>query len=147
MKNRWESIEEVLIVLNDESSSKINDFLTTFKTLEKNAKVLILSKYKNERMGQKSSVIELTKKDFNLFGKPKSEQAKNIYSKQFDLLLTTDLFEGKLKKRFQKLKAKTKIGLNLKEPNDFFDINMQTTSNSIAHLINFTKEITEKIKT
>ncbi len=146
MKNKWQNIEEVIVVLNDDSSKDANEFIRTLELLGKNAKVVILSREKQESTKEQSKVTLLTNKDFSLFGKPKSEIALSVFKTNFDLLLVVDSFEGKPEKRMKKVKAKLSVGLNLKEPNTFFDINMSTRSNSIEHLINFTKEIVEKIK-
>jgi len=146
MKNRWGNIEELIVVLNDDSSKNANEFLQNLELLGKKTKVLILSGKKQESTKDSSKIILLTNKDFSLFGRPKSEIARTIFNASFDLLLVVDSFEGKLEKRMQKVKAKLNVGLNLKEADPFFDINMCTTSNSIEHLINFTKEIVEKIK-
>ena len=144
MKNNWESIEEVIVVLNDESGKEANEFIREIDLLGKKTKVLILSDEKGESLNKQSDVVLLTKKDFNLFGAAKSKQAQSIFNVDFDMLIVIDSFEGKSKKRMQKVKAKMKTGLNLKEPDTFFDINMSTTSKSIKHLINFVKEIVEK---
>ena len=146
MENKWQNTEEVIVVLNDNSSKNANEFIQNIELLGKKAKVLILSNIKQESTKESSKITLLTNKDFSLFGRPKSEIARSIFNANFDLLLVVDSFEGKAAKRMKKVKAKLSVGLNLPEADPFFDINMCTTSNSIEHLINFTKEIVEKIK-
>ncbi len=145
MKNKWKSIQNVVVVLLDSSRDKSSEFIHFLEQEGKNVKVVVFSDTKNEESESSKHIIVITKKDFNLLGRPKSENAKLFFSEKNDLLIAIDSFTDKSKKRLQKINADLKIGLNLKENDTFFDINMQTTSNSIVHLINFTKETLEKI--
>ena len=145
MKNNWEKIKKVIVILNDESVQECSEYKTVIETLGKEVSILVLSKKKEIEMNETLGLFVLTKKDFNLLGKPKSEKAQLIFKENFDLLLIKDVFEKKREKRILKIKAKQKIGFNLKERNHFLDININTKSNSVEHLINFTKEILEKI--
>ncbi len=146
MKNSWNRIKQVIIVLNDELSKNSSEYRLRLKELGKEVTVVVLSKMKENQINKDDETIVLTNKDFKLFGKPKSDQAKKMYNNNFDLQLRFNSFEGRFKKRADKIKAKITVGINIEGENNFFDININTKQNSIEHLINFTKEILEKIK-
>ena len=147
-KNIWFSMRKVLLVVNYESIEQIKQFRSAMKEVNLNIHdcvilAIVNDKKEKDALGEISSVVFINEKEFNLFGKLKNEMAAKILQRNFDAQLFFSDAPKKIAKKLKKQKVNIRIGVNV--TSNECDIKLQSDSSSPVHLLNFVKEMLEKI--
>lgn len=146
--NIWERSSKLLFVINYQSKNDLNANLGAIDKLTSGKEhVFVLCVIPVNLKGELTSlnnVHYISEKDFNLLGKIKEEEIKNLIQQQFDLLVVLNSLEGKVLKMLRKINANKSVGVNSNL--DFLSINVNSDNNAAVHLFNFAKQTLEKIK-
>jgi len=145
----WFSTRKVLLVINYVSLDQLKKFRSAIKEMNLNVhecSILAIVKNRKEKdvLGEQSSVTFINEKEFNLFGKLKNEEARDILNRKFDAQLFFCNPSRRILRKLKKQKVENRIGVNTE--NELCMINLNSKSTSPIHLLNFVKETLERIR-
>lgn len=144
----WSSIKRLLVVVKCHNLESMNQWRESIIQSGLNiheCKILGIVESKKERLalGEMTSVVYISEKDFGFFGGLKNEDAQRTLSDPFDAVLAV----GELPKRIEKVvqKVSTNIDIGLNAENDNRTINLHTEESAPKYMLNFVKQTLEKI--
>tara|TARA_B110000285_G_scaffold198291_1_gene230621 strand:- start:4985 stop:5434 length:450 start_codon:yes stop_codon:yes gene_type:complete len=148
MSKIWSSSNKVLVVVSYTNTEALNNYLDALKKLGLNIFECVIlaivdNKEQKKYLFAKGSVIYFSEEEIDFFRRNKNEIVKKVLADTYDLQIVIGDFSKKLKRQIIKTKVKMRIGINTKE--NFFDINLLSKNETPSHLINFAKEIVDKI--
>ncbi len=160
MKNQiniWESTKSLLVFYVFSSHEDFQAFRASLDSVlidsnVKRLKVIILISDPKEDVLKHSLFSYLLEKDIAIFGNKIKKRSKQEGQEDLDIIRGThfDLFtcfgypSKKVMKWLSKINTTRRIGINTND-SDFFDINLQSSIDSIDKSVNFTSEMLNKI--
>lgn len=149
-KNIWNQTKRLLIVfpyrdeVNFKSYRAILDKLLNSSNVQDLKIIVTLSNsIKKDTLQQHKLIHYLSPKEISFFGKMKDNTLNSILVQPYDTLLCMEVKDNKILKYFAKLQVKWKIGVNSSA--DYFNIQTDCQSEKPEEIVNFAKEIIEKI--
>jgi len=144
----WDSIKRLLVVVEFDQLDTMKDWREAIKNSGLNIHhcyVMGIVATKKERLalGEMSSVVYISEKDFGLLGRLKNEEAQRVLSERFDSLLVVGDIPKKIEKVLSKLPFRIDVSLNVEEGNR--TINLKTEESAPKYMLNFVKQTLEKI--
>ena len=144
----WHSIKRLMVVTNFKEIDEINQWREAIKLSGLNihdCKIMGVVESKKERLalGEISSVVFISEKDFGLLGRLKNEDAQRALDDRFDTIMIVGEIPKKIEKSISKMVAKIDIGLNTAD--SMRTINLQTEETAPKYMLNFVKQTLEKI--
>lgn len=148
--NIWSQTKRLLIVFpyRDEVSFKnyrlaLDKLLNDSNVQDLKIVVTLPKSIKKETLQQHKLIHYLSPKEISFFGKIKDEVLNTILVQPYDTLLWLEEEDKKILKLFSKVLAKWKVGVNTSV--DYFNIQTTCQSENPEEIINFAKQIIEKI--
>jgi hypothetical protein len=146
--NIWSSIKRLLVVVDFKEIDNMNQWREAIKFSGLNihdCKIVGIVETKKERLvlGEMSSVVFISEKDFGLLGRLKNEDAQKTFSDSFDALLVVGSIPKKIEKSISKMSVKIDVSLN--SENNTWTINLHTEEKAPKYMLNFVKQTLEKI--
>ena len=144
----WSSIKRLLVIVKYDQLDRMNNWREAIKWSGLNihdCKIIGVVDTKKERiaLGEMSSVVYVSEKDFGLFGRLKNEDAQRTLSERFDAVIIVGSIPNKVNKAVQKMS--TDIDVSLNSENDNQTINLHTEESAPKYMLNFVKQTLEKI--
>ena len=144
----WHSIKRLMVVTNFKEIDEINQWREAITLSGLNihdCKIMGVVESKKERLalGEISSVVFISEKDFGLLGRLKNEDAQRALDDRFDTIMIVGEIPKKIEKSISKMVAKIDIGLNTAD--SMHTINLQTEETAPKYMLNFVKQTLEKI--
>ncbi len=144
----WEEIHSVAFIVNtkqvgDPMKLKMNLDAIFPKLGKREIIVVSEEKIKPEEMNDVRNVTYISEKDYNFFGKLKNQPFMDALDQHFDAIFVCNELSGRIAKAIAKSKTKRFIGLN--SSNNFVQINIDAKSSKPIEMLNFAKEILNKI--
>jgi len=144
----WDEIKTMAFVIN---AKEVEDPMqlkialdSIFPKLGKREIILCSEeKFKPEEIHDIRSVTYFSEKDFNFFGKLKNQAFTDAMDQKFDAIFICGEQTSRIAKQLSKSKTTRFIGLDC--PNNFMQINISTRSSKPIEMVNFAKEILNKI--
>ena len=119
----WEKVQSAVVLVGSTQYSLVKEFA---KQAGKNVDIIVI--HSDKTSASKDCLFSFNKKDFNLFGLPKTEAIQKLKGKSFDVLINTDFNNSSLMKALTGLTpAKCKLGPDSANYNEFFDISIQSS--------------------
>jgi hypothetical protein len=144
----WSSIKRLLVVTDFKEIDNMNQWREAIKFSGLNihdCKIMGVVESKKERLvlGEMSSVVFISEKDYGFLGRLKNEDAQRALSDRFDTILIVGEIPKKIEKSISKMSVKMDIGLNTDDT--AHTINLQTEETAPKYMLNFVKQTLEKI--
>lgn len=144
----WSSIKRLLIVTDFKEIDHMNQWREAVKFSGLNihdCKIMGVVETKKERLilGEMSSVVFVSEKDYGLLGRLKNEDAQRAFADRFDTIMIVGSIPKKVEKSVGKMPVKIDIGLNTESSAQ--TINLQTEESAPKYMLNFVKQTLEKI--
>jgi hypothetical protein len=148
VNNIWGQLSRALFVVEFKSIDELKKYREAIKSVNLNIHdctilAIVESKKEKQMLGEQSNVVFVSEQEFNLFGSLKNEEAKNAFSRAYDLVLYTTDVPKKVAKLLNKTKNKISVGVNCTSSEQ--NVNLKTEVITPHHLINFAKQTLEKI--
>lgn len=149
-KNIWSQTKRLIIVFpyRDEVNFKnyrlaLDKLLNESNVQDLKIVVALTNSIKKEALQQHKLIHYLSPKEISFFGKMKDDTLNTVLAQPYDTLLWLEVEDKKIVKLFSKVHVKWKIGVNTSS--NYFDIQTNCQSKKPEELVNFAKEIIEKI--
>ena len=144
----WSSIKRLLVVTDFKEIDNMNQWREAIKFSGLNihdCKIMGVVESKKERLvlGEMSSVVFISDKDYGLLGRLKNEDAQRTLNDRFDTIMIVGEIPKKIEKSISKMSVKMDIGLNTDDTTH--TINLQTEETAPKYMLNFVKQTLEKI--
>lgn len=146
--NIWNQLSRALVVVKFNSIDELKKYRDAIKSVNLNIHdctilAIVETKKEKQMLGEQSNVVFVSEQEFNLFGSLKNDEAKNTFSRAYDIVLYTTDTPKKVAKLLNKTKKKISVGVNCTSSEQ--NVNLKTEVNTPHHLINFAKQTLEKI--
>ena len=143
----WSKMSRVLFVVEYTTMDDLKNYRDAVKAVGLNIHdciILAIVKTKKEKnvLAEQYNVVFISDQEFNLFGRLKNEEAKNIASRSYDMILYSSDVSRRIAKLLLKTNKKISVGVNCALSEQM--INLKTEVNTPSHLINFAKQTLEK---
>jgi len=144
----WSKMSRVLFVMEYTTMEDLKSYRDAVKSAGLNihdCTILAIVKTKKEKnvLAEQYNVVFISDQEFNLVGRLRNEEAKNIALRSYDMILYSSDVSRRITKLLVKTKKKMSIGVNCTMSEQ--TINLKTEVNTPSHLINFTKQTLEKL--
>lgn len=144
----WTTVGTVLLIVDYRSHAELEEFRSALKLAGLNVNecyiLCVLSdKQSKEGLRELNNVVYLQEKEITWWGRLKNEQVSRLISQKFDLGIEVGARSKKIKRLLKKCRVGFRLAIN--STNNNYSVNLTTTLESPAHLINFAKNTLEKI--
>lgn len=144
----WSSIKRMLVVVKFDELDTMNNWREAIKFSglnihDSNIMGVVATKKERIALGEMSSVVYISEKDYGFLGRLKNEDAQKVLNEQFDAVMVVGEIPNKIEKALSKLNVNVDIGLN--SPNERRTINLRTEESAPKYMLNFVKQTLEKI--
>ncbi|MDG1333208.1 MAG: hypothetical protein P8P74_12815 [Crocinitomicaceae bacterium] len=146
--NIWSSIKRLLVVVDFKEIDNMNQWRESIKFSGLNihdSKIMGIVESKKERLilGEMSSVVFISEKDYGFIGRLKNEDAQQTFNDRYDALIIVGEIPKKIEKSISKMAFKIDISLN--SENSAQTINLQTEETAPKYMLKFVKQTLERI--
>lgn len=149
-KNIWNQTKRLLIVFpyRDEVNFKnyrlaLDKLLNESNVQDLKIVVILPNSIKKDTLQQHKLIQYLAPKEISFFGKMKDDTLNTLLVQPYDTLLWLEVEDKKILKLISKVQVKWKVGVNTSV--DYFNIQTDCQSENPEEIVNFAKQIIEKI--
>lgn len=145
----WTTVGTVLLIVDYTSHAALESFRAALKSAGLNVNecyiLCVLSdKQSKEGLRELNNVVYFQEREMTWWGRLKNEQVSRLIHQKFDLGIEVGDRSKKIRRLLKKGRMGFRLGIN--STNNNYSVNLTTTEESPAHLINFAKNILEKIQ-
>lgn len=144
----WGKLNKILVVVEFNTLDELKKYREAIKNCglnvyESAVLSIVESKKEKDMLGDISSVVFLNEREYGLFGNLKNSEAVKLFARKFDAIIVVGDHPKRIDKSLKKMQPKIRIGLNSKKYE--CDISLNSNAKEPAHLLNFVKQMTEKL--
>ena len=146
--NIWSKMSRALFVVEYTTMDDLKSYRDAIKSVGLNIHdciILAIVKTKKEKnvLAEQYNVVFISDQEFNLFGRLKNGEAKNIAARSYDMILYSSDVSRRITKLLVKTKKNISVGVNCTLSEQM--INLKTEADTPLHLISFAKQTLEKL--